>query len=254
MGMYFYYPYKVVACLLRVRVLNCHRMESFDLDAFDKLNIVERSELLSKLINRFEADILKPDTPNEEFKQAKEILKVSLCRITKLLVPNVQRKIDEISTADELNLIVSKSERGADMLDEFGNKYELKVSVCSAKKSFKSNFNWPIPKCSDTDLTRKKLLEQVIEKTGGVEGGAYFIAKTKKGVIVNKYFINGALMYSFFEHLPLHNRSTYNFGSARCNTCHKYHRLEKFLDWHNQSLLVTAPDSELYERVKSQCV
>lgn len=213
-------------------------------------SVIKQAEELRDMLLRFEFLIAQCAGESEDFLNATELLKVPLCRLTKTMVPNVQRKIDEIVTAQKLNLVVCESERGADMKDNNGNSFELKVSICRKTDNYKSNFIWPIP---TGENNKEKLLRQVAVKTEGPGGGAYFTAKNQRGEVLNEYFISGKLLYSFFEYLPLKKRKNYNFGSERCNACESYHRLDRFKEWDKKGMVVTSSECELYNSVKSQC-
>lgn len=96
------------------------------------------------------------------------ILSVDLCKVTKKVIPNVQRKIDEIIEADNRDgMEVNKEEHGADLKDLYGNLFELKVSTCAKKKGYECNFIWPVPAGKTIDERRCLLLEKVKQKTGG---------------------------------------------------------------------------------------
>lgn len=226
----------------------------------DGSDLLERAKTLANLLSTFEkslgvvlnGEIEAEDSPTRDAVQ--NILQVSLCRLVKLLVPNVQRKIDEIIIASEMNMTVSKSEHGADMTDDDDNRFELKVSLCTKGKMpstyFKSNFNWPLPTGSDA---RERLLKQVEEKTGGKKGGVIFVAKTKTGIELNKYLFSGRFMLKYFQHLPLTDSGIHNFGSARCVKCEKYHRLERMLMWDKEDREIENEECDIYKSVASQC-
>lgn len=232
----------------------------------------EQARILSNLLSTFEESLsvqLKGDEDRENDdnvssirNKTQQILQVPLCRLAKLLIPNVQRKIDEIVVASDLDMIVSKSEHGADMVDDLGNSFELKVSICTKNEkkpseNYKSNIIWPIPpkkNGEDISKVRVRLLEQVSEKTNGEKGGAIFILKTKSGVELNRYFFSGRFLLDYFEHLPLKDGAkNHNFGSARCLVCEKYHRLERMLKWDKEKRPIENGECEIYKSISSQC-
>lgn len=223
---------------------------------------IQKATELKRLLLEFES-VLKSSTyddDDDDFLKVKEILEVPLCKIVKTIVPEVQRKIDEISLANELGFFVCKSERGADIEDGEGSFFEVKTSVCQAGKNYKSNFIWPIPKGkgkggenNNDDNTRKKLLEQVIMKTSGPKGGAYFIANTTRNQELNRYFLSREFLLLFFQHLVIPKSGKYNFGSERCRKCNEYHRLKRLTKWDESCLLIKDATCEIYNNVESQC-
>ena len=192
-----------------------------------------------------------------------DMLSVPLCKLTKIIVPNVQRKIDEIVYADEKNMTVCIEEHGADLNDDEGNCHELKVSTCKKSTNYKCNFNWPMPAGKDEETRRKRLLESVIEKTKGntadnlnkiivseietetddvkrpYHGGDFkMISKDARGqVVLNEYSISGIFVYHYFKRLPEFSKSTvYNFGCERCAVCKEYHRLNNMKKYDDKML------------------
>lgn len=214
--------------------------------------MIKKAEELKILLCTFEP-MLK-ECSEEDFVKVKEILASPLCKVIKTIVPQVQRKIDEIILANELGFLVCKSERGADIEDDEGNSYEVKTSICQSLKNYKSNFVWPIPKGKNEDETRKKLLQQVLVKTEGPEGGVYFIANNIRGVELNRYFLSSQFVISFFQHLPLPKSGTYNFGCERCITCNNYHRLTRLVFWDKNNIAINDAECELYKKISAQCI
>jgi hypothetical protein len=153
-----------------------------------------------------------------------------------------------------LGFTVCKSERGADIEDSEGNFFEAKTSVCKSDDTYKTNFIWPIPKGKTQEETRERLAKQILEKTGGPNGGAYFIATTKRGVELNRYFLSGRFLAMFFAQLKLPKCGKFNFGSERCRICFKYHRMEHFMLWDIEHKRIDDAKSEVYNKIPSQCV
>ena len=190
-----------------------------------------------------------------------DVLSVPLCKLTKMVVPDVQRKIDEIVYADLKGMKVCEGEHGADLVDVEGNNHELKVSSCKKGTNYKCNFNWPIPAGSNVERRREKLLASIVEKTGGNSnenvvrfsrpnascdakrqkekgGGFEMVAKDARGQdVLNEYSLSGIFVYHYFKRLPKFPTSTtYNFGCERCYKCNEYHRLQRLVRYDERML------------------
>lgn len=176
--------------------------------------IAEKLEQLHVAIDEAEGD--------EVDQEVRDALAVSICRMAKLLIPDVQRKIDEIVYAYDHNLEVSSEQHGHDLHDADGNRFELKVSVCK-KPTYSCNINFPVPKGEDR---RDKLLASVRDKMEG--GGAIFVVRDGKQKELRKFEFTEAFMLGYFTRLELGKAAVHNLGCKQCRDCKKFHRLEKF--------------------------
>ena len=78
-------------------------------------------------------------------------------------------------------------------------------------------------------------MASIIEKTGGYDGEAIFVARDIYGNILNTYYFSGRFVYYFFDEMYKYKGKdikeikvrNYNFGCARCDKCKSYHRLDK---------------------------
>ena len=219
--------------------------------------VLKEAKALASALEKFEL-LLKVKYESGDITDALESkiydrLSVPLCRITKKIVPSVQRKIDEIVYADEKKMTVCKEEHGADLEDVEGNRHELKVSTCKKGTNYKCNFNWPVPTGKNVDTRRSKLLYSVIEKTNGnsivnldkilpydvdepvvYRGGEFkMIARDIKGqTVLNEYSLSGPFVYHYFKKLPdFPGSKVYNFGCERCVVCDEYHRLKRLKEY-----------------------
>lgn len=178
----------------------------------------------------------------EMIPEARELLAVPLCKTTKLLIPNVHQKIDEIIIGHEKQLRVHAHQHGADATDPRTQvPVEIKVSVMSSER--RCNFNWCVPN------TREKLLVSVREKVGD-NGYAIFRVISTTGATVAEYTLQGAFLLEYFTQLPLKaNTRNHNFGAQQCTKCLKFHRLELMQKVSDSGSSV----SVLFKRVVSQC-
>jgi hypothetical protein len=155
------------------------------------------------------------------------LLAAPLARLTKMIIPNVHQKIDEIVYADEQcgKLRVSREQHGHDLSDEQGGHFELKVSVCS-KRGGRCNFNWPVPKADGTIAGRRaKLVESVKEKTRG----GHAVLQVKDGLQrkIAEYKLTEPFLVAYFERLPLGKADKHNMACEQCHTCGGFHRMDK---------------------------
>ncbi len=185
-------------------------------------NMEEASDLRAALLRFLEATEMLDAIPED----MRDILKLSLCRATLRVVPEVQTKINEIVRGDEENMTVSKAPQGHDLAD--GEKlYEKTSRVTRLQK--KCNFNWRIPRADTVEERRARLLDSVEEKTHG--GGAVFTITDSMAKVVRKYRLSSEFLLEYFNHTPLTlSREKYTFGSTFCWKCKECPRLKRIAD------------------------
>jgi hypothetical protein len=185
-------------------------------------------------------------------------LTVPLCKLTRLLVPNVNQKIDEIVYAAEHGLEVNQGSKGVDMKDAQGRRIELKVS-CVREKAGLCNVNWPLPPATLGEAERRlQLIASTKEKVG--DGGyAQIVIKNKTGKDIASIRLDGAFLIEYFSRLPLPTSNNHNMGCTRCKVCKLFHRLEK-LQMCSTAFAKAAFKAEEFDwvslfadKVKSQC-
>jgi len=175
---------------------------------------------LSKAIDEFYAAIQDSGGDDALDPAVLKLVAAPLCKLTKMIIPNVHQKIDEVAYADDHMLIVCEDQHGADLHDSEGNSFELKVSVCTSR----ANFNWNIP-AGTTSKNRRSLLKSVETKTEG--GGAIFVVKSKSSKLLAEYKFSSAFLLAYFARVPLGSSKNHNMGCKQCTNCRKFHRLDK---------------------------
>lgn len=183
-----------------------------------------------------------------------------LCRLTKIIEPNVGKKIDEIiyvyEHAEE-NLVVNDKQHGADLLTENGDHIEIKTSVCKKTKGMRANFNWPLPKGNTEEERRKNLLDSIKEKTEG--GGLITIAKDINGTVLQKYKISHWFLMGYFSRVPFRTCDVYNMACNQCETCKHFHRLSKMQQYSDLMVKEGLQDlneeqwDHVFRKTKSDC-
>ena len=156
-------------------------------------------------------------------------VRVPICRVAKLIVPDIQQKIDEFIIADERGLVVNKETHGADAQDHDGGHVEIKASTCLKKNGFKCNVNWPLPKGATVALRRIKLLAKIDAKTGN---GGYALIRmyNHMHVTMKDYKLCNAFLVGYFSHLTYGKCNNHNMGCTRCVSCKEWHRVEAYAE------------------------
>jgi hypothetical protein len=154
-----------------------------------------------------------------------EMLAVPLCRLAKIIIPDINQKVDEIVYAADHNLQVNRAAHGADLHDADGNHYELKVSVCKQPLK-RCNFNWPVPKGGNEADRRARLLASVREKVKG--GYARFIVRNGVGADLFTYTLSEEFLVGYFSRIRLGKGGNHNMGGEYCTRCECFHRLIRY--------------------------
>lgn len=100
-------------------------------------------------------------------------LAAPLCKMAKLIVPDIRNKLEEIVQADNYEgIYVLRDMHGADAFNAENDQFEIKVSAPSLKNDkMRSNFNWIIPHSTSKGLSiaqkKAQLLNDNAIKTGG---------------------------------------------------------------------------------------
>jgi hypothetical protein len=162
--------------------------------------------------------------------EVRAALTVPLCRLTKMIIPNVHQKIDEhVYAADHPEYVVNAHQHGADLVavGDATHKRELKVSVATVANKHTCNFNWNVPALGKPLAVRRaELLASVREKTAG--GGATFVIRDGLGRELASYTLSDVFLQGYFARIPLGDKTrNHNLRAARCPSCHAFHRLAK---------------------------
>ena len=194
-----------------------------------ELTFSEEAKRLCTQVAKFRTRIVNQggERPDPELV---DILGAELCRLVKLLIPNVHQKLDEFIYAQENNLKVNEVQHGADLIAKDDGLWELKVSTVKKTTKSRCNFNWPIVKNANADVRRKKLLANIKEKTQG--GGAILIAKDSLQKELAEYKLTHDFLMEYFKQLELTDCATHNMGCEQCSVCKGFHRLEKLKHKH----------------------
>jgi hypothetical protein len=164
-------------------------------------------------------------------------LRVPICRLAKLVVPDIQQKLDEFIIADERDFTVNSATHGNDAEGSNNELIEIKTSRCKKKDKYKCNFNWPLTNVDARSTVKKTkaarhraLLRKIDEKTGN---GGYAILRLydhKGAVIMKDYELSNAFLRGFFSHITFGKCNNFNMGCRRCRTCNEWHRIKTFAD------------------------
>jgi hypothetical protein len=156
-------------------------------------------------------------------------LGVPLCRLVKMLIPDVHQKCDELVYAHDHapHLGVEPGQNGADLRDaRTGACFEHKKSVVRAR-AVRCNFNWPVSSpCLDKVERRARVLDSIAEKTANGGGAVLRIVDAMDRELF-VYRLDGAFLLEYFRRVPLGKCTVHNMGGARCTTCKRFPRLDK---------------------------
>lgn len=189
------------------------------------------------------------------------LLQLPVCMLARLVVPNFEKKANEIIYACQNDLLVNQAQHGADLLTRGANgaksHIEHKKSQCTRSRRY-CNFNWPLPPAHlPAEKRRQKLLLSILEKTGGPEGHAILEVVSGLGKVIASYKLSGAFLYQYFSRVALGKSDVHNMGCARCKTCGGFHRVQR-LQHYSQLLdskgqLTEAEWSSLFSKCNTHC-
>jgi hypothetical protein len=191
------------------------------------------------------------DTPAGVF----AVLAAPLAQLTKMIIPDVHQKIDEIIYAAEHGLAVNPHQHGHDLADAAGRHIELKVSVAKGRWP-KCNFNWPVPKGATPTERRTKLLASVEEKTRG--GHAVLEVRSGAHALLATYTLSSAFLAAYFARVPLGAADKHNMACEQCKTHGTFHRIAK-MQAASERMAAAANDpgvvawTALFARTAAQC-
>lgn len=162
-----------------------------------------------------------------------------LCRLLKMLIPDVQQKMNEhIFVTEHPLFTISKHQHGHDLSDADGNHYEHKSATLAAPRGGRAaaasaGFNWPVPAGATEDLRRAALLKSIREKVEG--GGAYLEVKTKRGVRLHLCTLSDTFLVGYFSRVKIGKSNNHRIGCTRCVDCGRFHKLEKLQAWSTEA-------------------
>lgn len=186
--------------------------------------------------------------------EIKAILAAPLCRLTKMIIPNVHTKIDEIIYAADNELEVNNAPHGHDLVDKDGKHIERKVSVFNPKTK-RCNFNWNIPEAQSVEYRQILLHKSIVEKVK--DGGYASLEVTDElGRTMVEFKLGANFLSQYFVNLPIGRSRVHNMGCERCDKCNKFHRLEhmqelsNYADKNPKAILLW---KDLHKRIAAQC-
>lgn len=213
------------------------------------MEVKKQAQELADLIIKTHKSILNSCVDDDEnvSDEIVQILQAPLCLLTKLIVPNVHQKVNEIiyisqQMKTEDTLLLNQQQHGADITllskkTGCSASIEHKRSICKSKTG-RCNFNWPLPSRNlPTDERRKKLLQSIRNKTGGKEGHAILEVVNGLGKPLASYKLSGDFLLGYFSRIALGKCDNHNLGCSRCKKCEDFHRLKKF-QWLSNKLEV----------------
>lgn len=200
-------------------------------------NIAKRFRLISQELKELREELEKDKDGRELIDKNMDEIQFEFCKFAKMIIPNIHQKIGEIieksNHLENENLIVSKVQHGADLIDKkTGALIEIKESIIFAKTKNKCNFMWNIPRGSLEN--RNILIESIKGKTGN-GGYAKLIIKNHLAVIIKEYIFNGNFLIEYFTTIPLNPKtSKINMGCQQCSFCKSFHKLDLLLECQKQ--------------------
>lgn len=199
--------------------------------------------LRDQLLALADAVVTLPETDPGRIATA-DLLRVAVCRLTQLFVPNAHQKLGEIVyAADHPEYTVSDETTGADLVSVDGTRArEHKVSKISKGRC---NFNWNLPgdKSMSDDTRRPLVLRNVANKV--YDGDVALVVTSRSGATLREFTMSGRFVMEYFARLPLAGVSTkHNMGCTQCRVCSAFHRLVKLEDA-SRTLSEMAPDTTL---------
>lgn len=151
-----------------------------------------------------------------------EALRVLVCRLALVVVPDVQTKVYEYIVASEIGATVCKKNTGPDLLTAAGRPLEVKMS----REAKKVNFAWPIPVGRTVDERRQKLVESARLKGDGV-----CVVIDSDARVLERYQLKQEFLAGLFWRWPLTKKmSKVNLGSTWCFSCKRCPRMDRFLE------------------------
>lgn len=211
-----------------------------------------------KHINALTELLLKSGVDRPPQRVIDELL-VPLCRLTKIVAPDVRQKLDEhLYAAENAQYEVNPNQHGADLIEkETGSRTELKVATCILNPSARRNKNgvyvkptvkasvmWPMPKYDsqgDQVERRRKVLASIKAKTD--HGGAVIRVVNGMQVLLKEYHLSHLFLMGYFERANLGTSTAYNMGGPLCIHCDSFHRLDRLQVYSNKMDL--SPDHKL---------
>ena len=199
----------------------------------DTMNIVEMTQNVAGLLKKYrELLIHEYKGRNNIPPEICDLISWELARLTKMIIPNVHQKLDEVIVAAEQKTphIVSPDQHGADLIEKGTNsKTEVKVSVCS--RSY-ANFNWSLPSRPPNEEEQNykaRVRDSIFNKTA--HGGAILRIEGGLGEVIAQYRLSCAFLLEYFSRLKINPTHKHNMRSEQCGDCGKFHRIQKLAYW-----------------------
>lgn len=196
-------------------------------------DVIQLTESLLKVYKR-----IREESKNETVDETIcDILRVPICLVADIVVPDIRQKIHEIIYANEHSLSVNKNQYGADLFKidaSSGDESHIEHKTSKCLRNRRCNFNWPIPPARlPKEERRKRLLKSIAEKTGGPEG--HVVLEIVNGVSrpIKTYKLSGRFLIDYFSRLQLGECNNHNMGCNRCRKCGEFHRLQKLQIYSN---------------------
>lgn len=189
----------------------------------------QKAIILTKQLKELR-ELIENDKDNTKIiEELSPMIQYELCKMTKMIIPNIHQKIGEIIELENIkkvnpDSIISNKQHGVDIIVNKDSHVEIKESIIKASSGYKCNFNWNVPTGTTHD-NRTNLINSVNEKTKN--GHARFIIKDHIGKEVKRYEYSNEFLVEYMKRVDINTKTkNINFGCKQCQKCYSFHRLD----------------------------